>query len=474
MPTTFYTHQRYGAVTPTQSGQALFGPCKYGLAPVISEATTNRVYSFDATADYQTYSPTGMVGFYDAQFGMIGVGSTRYILDGSSPTPNVKIPAASHYDTGVDTYKTASLYIWSEHALQFRLDVTLQNSSSVAVGGTDSTTITLTPNKWNRIQTISTANAQKVLATLNIVGFSSSTDTGKVFYIDCVQIEDKRYSTSFINQPGRVAAQIDYTIPRIGPDYTITGWAKVGNTTTTVGNATAPFFTLYNSSTDYATVRYVEGTTKVQAFKDDTDPNTDFSTTALDLNPGDLVFFALVNDGLTMTIYTGKPGSSLLTASQATDFGVFNTIYLGRDTTPSYLNGPVENLVLHKKALSQANIEAIFALAQPITYLYSQDVIFVTGDPLLGATTQALSYASTGYYRYENQTVSLDIVSASSLGSTLQQNNGTHIVYGDDVEKLELNGLISTGTNLTTSTNYLVNSMIDIPNIGKTAFVTKQ
>jgi hypothetical protein len=175
-----------------------------------------------------------------------------------------------------------------------------------------------------------------------------------------------------------------------------------------------------------------------------------------------------------MTVYVGKNGGSLITASQSTDFGVFNTIYLGRDTTPSYLNGPVENLAMHKKSLSQAEIEAIFALSQPITYLYSKDVIFITGDPLLGATTQALSYSSTGYYRYENQTVSLDIVSAAGLNSTLQQNNGTHLVYGDDVEKLKLNGLISTGTNLTTSVSYLVNSMVDIPTIGKTAFVTKQ
>jgi len=474
MPTTFHLYQRYGAVTPTQSGQALFALCKYNPAPVITEATTNRVYSFDATADYQTYSPTGMVGYYDSQFGMIGVGSTRYILDGSSPAPNVRIPSGTHYQTGVDSYKTASMYIWSEHALQIRLDVTLRNDSDTSVGGTDSSTVTLTPYKWTRIETITTANSTKVLATLNIVGFNSTTDTGKVFYVDCVQIEDKRYSTPFINQPGRVAAQIDYVIPRIGPDYTITGWAKVGNNSTTVGNATAPFFTLYNTSSDYATVRYIEGTTKVQVFKDDTDPNTDFSTTAFDLNPGELVFFALVNDGLTMTVYVGKPGGSLLSANQATDFGVFNTIYLGRDTSSNYLNGPVENLAIHKKVLSQSDIETIFNSANPITYTYSQDVIFITGDPLLGATTQALAYSSTGYYRYKNTTASLDIISAGSLSSSLQQNTGTHLVYGPDVDELELNGLISTGTNLTTSLTYLVNSIIDVPNIGRTAFVTKQ
>jgi len=93
---------------------------------------------------------------------------------------------------------------------------------------------------------------------------------------------------------------------------------------------------------------------------------------------------------------------------------------------------------------------------------------------LLGATTQALAYSSTGYYRYKNTTASLDIISAGSLSSSLQQNTGTHLVYGPDVDELELNGLISTGTNLTTSLTYLVNSIIDVPNIGRTAFVTKQ
>ncbi len=475
MPSNYHLYQRYGLISPTETGTASYAMCKYLPTPVIQQGITNVVYSFDATADYSTYSPTGAATYYDAQFGMVGIGSTRVILDGSSPTPNIKIPSSSYYDTGTVTYKTASLYVWSEHALQMRLDVNLQDSSNNAVGGTDSTTVTLTPYKWTRIETTSTANAQKVLATLNVLNFNSATDTGKVFYIDCVQIENQRWSTSFMNQPTRVQSDITFSVPRMGPDYTVTGWAKVGRHTTTVAGGTAPFFTLYNGSTDYATLRYVEGTTKVQAFKDDTDPNTDFSTTAFDLNPGELVFFALVNDGLTMTVYVAKQGdASLITANQATDFSVFNTIYIGRDPSSNYLNGPVENLLIHKKALSSSEILAIFNSATALDYTSSQDIIFAYATPSTTGSSKALSYTGTGYLRYKNSTASLDIILATGMSSNSLVGSSTHLVYGDDVDELELYGSIATSTNLTTALIYQVDQIIDVPGIGRTAFVSKQ
>lgn len=475
MPSTYHLYQRYGLISPTETGTGVYAMCKYFPSPVIQQGITNVVYAFDATADYSTFSPTGAVSYYDAQFGMVGVGSTRVILDGSSPTPNIKIPSSSYYDTGVVTYKTASVYVWSEFALQIRLDLNLQDSSNNSVGGTDSTTVTLTPYKWTRIETVSTANAQKVLATLNVLNFTSSTDTGKIFYIDCVQIENQRWSTSFMNQPTRVQTDITFTVPRLGPDYTVTGWAKMGRHTTTVAGGSAPFFTLYNGATDYATMRYVEGTTKVQAFKDDTDPNTDFSTTNFDLNPSDLVFFALVNDGLTMTMYVAKNGdSSLTTANQATDFSVFNTIYIGRDTASNYLNGPVENLLIHKKALSSSDILDIFNSANSYDYASTQDIIFSYATPSTTGTSKALAYTGTGYLRYKNVTASLDIIPATGMASNSLVGSSTHLVYGDDVNELELYGQIATSNNLTTATIYTVDQIIDVPGIGRTAFVTKQ
>ena len=72
-----------------------------------------------------------------------------------------------------------------------------------------------------------------------------------------------------------------------------------------------------------------------------------------------------------------------------------------------------------------------------------------------------------------NQTVSLDIISASSMSSNSGYSSAlaTHLAYGDDVEDLELNGFISTGTDLTTATVYKVTSIMDSLHSGKAAFL---
>ncbi len=476
MPSTYHLYEGFGEISPTESGTNLFSKCKYNVVPTIQEATTNRVYSYDSTADYLTFALTGMVGYYDSTFGMRGVGSARYILDGSSPTPVVKYPSSSYYNTDTDSYKTGSLYVYSEHALQVRLDLQLQDNGGSSVGSTySSSVVTLVPNTWTRLEVTSGVNSFRFLMTLNIINFSSGSDTGKTFYVDSVQLEDKRYATSFHNSASRIASQIDFTLPKQGPDYTVVAWAKIGNHATSAASGTAPFFTLYNGSTDYATVQYTESVTKIQVFKDDTDPNTDFSTTALDCDPGDLVFVALVNDGLNLTVYTGKDGGSLLTASQATDFGVFDTIMIGRNPSGNYMNGPVEQVLMYKRALTQQQVQDIFASATPLDYTSSTNIEFAYGTPSTLGTSKALAYSGSGKYRYKNTTVSLDIVPISSASSNSEYtgSNATHIVHGSDCTKLDLYGFISTGTDLTQATMYTINSIWEVTNAGRAAFVYK-
>jgi hypothetical protein len=147
---------------------------------------------------------------------------------------------------------------------------------------------------------------------------------------------------------------------------------------------------------------------------------------------------------------------------------------LGRNpSSGTYLNGSIENVALHRKALSQSDVQSIFVSATPISYTYSQDVIFVTGGVDLLGSTQAQAISGVGSYRYKNQTVSLDIISASSMSSNsgYTSSSATHLAYGDDVEDLELNGFISTGTDLTTATVYKVTSIMDSLHSGKTAFL---
>jgi hypothetical protein len=476
MPTTYNVFEKYGTLTPELAGSNWFGTCKYNLSPAIFQSTTNTVYSSVATADYSTFSTTGITGFFDAQNYMYGVGSARYILNGASPTPLVKIPGASYFNTGQDTYKTAQVKIWSEHALQVRLDIQMYDGSGNTVGGTDSTTVTLATKEWNTLRVTSSVNSVGYLLSVNILNTNSSTDTGKIFYLDQVQVENYRYSTAFVNTVSRSNGQIKYTIPKTAPDYTALIWTKIGPQCSSAAGGTHPFFTLYNTSTSYATLNYQEGSTKLQAFKDDTDPNTDMQINAINYNPGDVVFGALVNDGLNLTMYVAKNGdASLQTTSSATEFDTFEFIYPGQDPTNSrWANSTFEQMLFYNRALTQQEVLAIFNSATPLDYTSDKRIIFAAATPSTIGSYNALGVAGSGSFRNLDITVSLDLISATGSNLTYGPTDGaTHMFYGSDVNKLQGNEIISTSSDLTAATLYNVVNISDIENIGRVAFANR-
>ncbi len=476
MATTYNVFERYGTVNPELAGTHFYGNCRYNLSPAIYQGTTNTIFAADATADYSTFSTTGITGFFDSQHYMYGVGSARYMLNGASPTPLVRMPSSSYYNTGQDTYKTGSVRVWSEHALQMRLDIQMYDGSGNTVGGTDSTTVTLTANQWNTLQVTSSVNSVGYLLSLNILNFNSGTDTGKIFYLDQVQVENLRYHTVFQNSSSRSNGQIKYTIPKTGPDYTALMWTVIGPQCSAAAGGTHPFFTLYNTSTSYATLNYQEGSTKLQAFKDDTDPNTDLQISSLTVNPGTVMFGALVNDGQSLTAYFGKDGdASLQTVTGNTDFDYFGQVYLGQDpVNGTFANGPIEQFLIFNRVLTAQEIDNIFKSANPTDMQSDTSIIFAAGTPSLLGTTNALAVTGTGYLRPIGITASLDIISTSKMNSAVTPfGTTTHMVYGEDVKKLAIKEVIATSTNLTTANLYRVDNIVEFPTAGKTAYVTK-
>jgi hypothetical protein len=476
MPSTYHLYDRYGKIAPTFTGETWLAKCKYSLAPIVSQATNNRVFAADATADYSTFNLTGIMGFYDAQNGTYGVGSARYMLDGTSLSPNIKFPSSTYYDTSVNTYKTGSVRVKSDHALELRLDMQLQDSGGTQVGGTDSTTVTLVAGKWNNIAVTSAVNGQKFLMTLNVLNFNATNDTGKIFFVDSVQVEDNRYQTPFVNAPLRSAGTLNYNIPKMTADYTALCWTVAGPQVSAAAGGAHPFFTLYASNTSYATLNYQRGSTKLQAFKDDTDPNTDLQISSLTINPGTVMFGALVHSGTTMTAYFAQNGdASLQTVSGNTDFEYFETVYLGQDPVNSYwANGPIENFLLFNRALTQSEILAIFQDANGMNFSEDKSIILAAATPALVGSFSAESITSTGSYRYLNSTASLDIIPCVNLNnSVIPSEASTHIVFGADVDKLNMTGVITTSTNLEVANIYRVDKIIDIPTAGRSAFVTK-
>lgn len=476
MPSTYHLYDRFGDVSPTATGETWLAKCKYSVAPVVLQATNNRIFAADATADYSTFATTGIVGFYDAQNGTYGIGSARYMLDGSSLSPNIKFPSAAYYDTGTNSYKTASLRVKSQHALELRLDIQLQDSAGTQVGGTDSTTVTLVANKWSNIAVTSAVNGQRFLMTLNVLNMNATNDTGKIFFVDSVQVEDNRYQTPFVNAPARAAGSLYYSIPKMTADYTALCWTVAGPQVSAAAGGAHPFFTLYGSSTSYATLNYQRGSTKIQAFKDDVDPNTDLQIASQTVEPGTLMFGAIVHSGTTLAAYFAKEGDqTLLTVSGNTDFETFETVYLGQDPTSSYwANGPIENFLLFNRALTANEILTIFQDNNGMNFSEDKSIILAVATPDLVGTLNAKSITSSGGLRSLNETASLDIVPISFLNTSyVPSESSTHLVFGPDVEKLNMFGVITTSTNLTIASIYKVDKIIDIPTAGRSAFVTK-
>jgi len=478
MPATYNLFERYGFISPSESGVTLYAPVKNGLGIVISEGTTNRIYSYDATADYQTFSTTGVTGYYDSVFGTTGVGCPRYTIDGTNPSPTIKFPSSDYFQTGADTYKTGQLAIWSEYALQFRLDIQLRNDSDTQVGGVDSSSVvTLIPYKWNHISVTTSSNSTKFLMTLNVMN-TSSADYGKKFWIDDIQVENLRYKTFPHNDTVRSAGAAIYDVPNYGADYTVTGWTKIGQQCTAAAGGNHSFFTLYKTNTSYATMRYQEGSTRVNAFKDDTDPNTDLSISSIDFAPGDVVFFALVHNTNTLTAYIGKQGQSLSTATTNTDWEGFDKIYLGSDPINGhYANSPIEQFLFWDEALTQGELETIFGSSTAYDFTTDKRITFAAATPTTNGTSKALSIMGSGYYRNLDRTVSLEIVPLGGPAGTISTTTGftsaSHIFYGQDAEKLFLHGIISTGTNLATSTQYRVLGLRNTFGDGEVAFAVK-
>jgi hypothetical protein len=478
MPTTYNLFERYGFISPSETGNTLYAPVKNGLGIAVSQGTTNRIYSYDATSDYQTFTTTGLIGFYDAFFGTTGVGCPRYTIDGTSPSPTIKFPSSDYFQSGADTYKTAQLAIWSEYALQFRLDMQLQNDSSTQVGGVDSSSvITITPNRWNHISITTSSNSTKFLMTLNVMN-TSSADYGKRFWIDDIQVENLRFKTSPYNDVTRADGSCVYDVPNFGADYTVTGWTVIGPQCTAAAGGTHSFFTLYKTSSSYATMRYQEGATKINAFKNDTDPDTEVNINTIDFTPGDLVFFAMVHSASTLTAYIGKSGGALSTATANTEWEGFDKIYLGSDPVNSnYANSPIEQFIYRDEALTESEITTIFNNANAYDFVSDKRILLAAATPTTVGTSRALSITGTGFYRNLDTTASLEPIALNGQAGSISTTTGfaaaSHIFYGTDVTKLFLNGIISTGSNLATSTQYRVLGIKNTFSNGNVAYAVK-
>jgi hypothetical protein len=116
----------------------------------------------------------------------------------------------------------------------------------------------------------------------------------------------------------------------------------------------------------------------------------------------------------------------------------------------------------------------VFNSATPLDYTSNNRIIFAAATPSTIGTYNGLGVAGTGSYRYNNETLSLDMISAINSNTTYgPTGSSTNMFYGDDVNKLKLNEIIATSNNTTTATLYRVDNISFIDNIGRIAYATK-
>ncbi len=175
-------------------------------------------------------------------------------------------------------------------------------------------------------------------------------------------------------------------------------------------------------------------------------------------------------------MYVAKMGdASLLTTNSATEFDTFESIFLGQDPANSrWANSTFEQFLLYNRALTQAEVLAIFNSATPLDYTSDRRIIFAAATPSTIASYSALGVSGVGSYRNEDITVSLDRVSALNSNTTYGPTGAsTDMFYGTDVRKLQVNAIISTGSNISTSTLYRVDNITDTPNLGPIAYASR-
>jgi hypothetical protein len=129
------------------------------------------------------------------------------------------------------------------------------------------------------------------------------------------------------------------------------------------------------------------------------------------------------------------------------------------------------------EALTESEITTIFNNANAYDFLSDNRIILSVATPTTAGTSKALSITGTGYFRNLNRTASLEPVTLGGPAGTVSITNGfsaaSHIFYGEDVEELFLNGIISTGTNLATSTQYRILGLKNTFSNGYVAYAVK-
>lgn len=171
-------------------GDPVFEAAKFSQAVRVAPATTNLADNRDL--DAVSVVLTGASSANDATNFINGSGSRKITFLATGGTSRVKFVAFSSPSTTTDY--TASIYIRGDGSTAL-LKVFLQEDTGPS--GPD-TFVTLKDGVWQHIENI-TITTSGALASLDLVIEEVSVDSLAVFEMDAFQIEQKEYSTTFLD-----------------------------------------------------------------------------------------------------------------------------------------------------------------------------------------------------------------------------------------------------------------------------------
>lgn len=345
----------------TITGDVLFRPGLYGKAIEIADASTNLI----ANPSFET----NLTGWTDYSTGTAGGSRARSLADSYDGTYSYRIQktagaTADRLGARHDFAVTNGLtYVVS---CRLRITAITGGTSSIVALRAD-TNVTgvsvyqdaVTPDGWIELKLTTTATATGTARVYVWIGNCTS----GTFYADAVQVVESAYHVPYFGTT-RANGSLTYgAVPVTWRKFTVMGWVKFPALASVVGRNLG-IAEIYSDANNY--VRLVVNNADDAMFGTNiVGGTTNNLNGALPLSADTWHHVAIVVDDGTGYIYLNGTldVSASITGGVQTDIA---TVYVGRTSAGTRLNGWVDDFAIVNRALPADEIRAIFESNAPI------------------------------------------------------------------------------------------------------------
>lgn len=368
-------------------------PCKYNLG-VVTMAQRQDVLQNNGFVNTSYWSSSGLTGV-DIRF---GYGSAKRYAYFGRHTGAQAVVSSSTITLASASATTGSMMVWSNVATTAKLDI-VGLASGVVLDTATSGFVNIPANRFVRLNVTSTYTGSVDRQLRITVGDNVTDITGAELMLDEAELvygqsagitfEDERSDTTVRTV---TAGQLRYDL-RPGQNvnldlpFTFSFWTRVTNSGAlnadngvlySFGDTTGPVYKL----------RYSESSQNLVLTAPNAAGSLNIDTitiTGVNLNPNDVVFFALRATKTKLKVYYKINDNAIQSLEADNVYGMsFNPYYLhlGHDeNTANHWEGPIEQALIHDVALTDAEITAIANSTTGITMMDDSRIFFAAITP---------------------------------------------------------------------------------------------